>query len=431
MANILVVGGGAREHALVWKFAQSECSPRIYAAPGNPGMAALQPNGTPLAECLAISADDDAALLHFSRERQIALVVVGPEAPLARGLADDLRAAGIAVFGPGRAGARLEASKAFAKEVMERAGIPTARHATFTNLTSARAYVEQHGAPVVIKADGLAAGKGVTVARTLAEAQQALDDAMERQVFGEAGATVVIEDYLDGAELSVMALVSGGVYCLLPTAQDHKAAYDGDQGPNTGGMGAFAPVPWVDEELLVAVRECIFDPLVAELASTGIEYRGVLYAGLMVTRDGPQVIEFNVRFGDPEAQVVLPLLETDLLDLCSAVANGTLETAPLARRAGHAVGVTLASGGYPGAFTSGLPITLDTARLEPETLIFHAGARMENGELLTAGGRVFTMVGLGDDLVAARNRAYASIERVSFPGMRYRRDVGLRPPPAR
>ena len=259
---------------------------------------------------------------------------------------------------------------------MERAGIPTARHATFTDLAPARAYVEQHGAPVVIKADGLAAGKGVTVARTLAEAQQALDDAMERHVFGEAGATVVIEDYLDGAELSVMALVSGEAYCLLPTAQDHKAAFEGDQGPNTGGMGAFAPVPWVNEELLTAIRQRIFDPLVAELAGSGIDYRGVLYAGLMVTRDGPQVIEFNVRFGDPEAQVVLPLLETDLFEVCLAVANGTLEKAPLAHRAGYAVGVTLASSGYPGASTSGLPITLDTARLEPETLIFHAGARI-------------------------------------------------------
>jgi phosphoribosylamine--glycine ligase len=431
MANILVVGGGAREHALVWKLAQSERAPRIYAAPGNPGMAALQPNGTPLAECLAISADDDTALLRFSRERQIALVVVGPEAPLARGLADDLRAAGIAVFGPGRTGALLEASKAFAKDMMEHAGIPTARHATFTDLVPARAYIEQHGAPVVIKADGLAAGKGVTVARTLAEAQQALDDAMERRVLGDAGGTVVIEDCLEGAELSVMALLSGEMYRLLPAAQDHKPVFDGDRGPNTGGMGAFAPVPWADDELLEAVRRRVFDPLVAELARSGIDYRGVLYAGLMVTREGPQVIEFNVRFGDPEAQVVLPLLESDLLDVCMAVADGSLDQLTMTRRPGSAVGVTLASDGYPGGYTTGLPIMLDPEGLAPETLLFHAGARSENGALLTAGGRVFTVVGLGDDLAAARNRAYASIERVSFPGMRYRRDIGLRSPPAR
>jgi phosphoribosylamine--glycine ligase len=287
-----------------------------------------------LAESVPIAADDGVALLQFARERQIGLVVVGPEAPLAHGLADDLCAAGLAVFGPGRAGAQLEASKTFAKEVMERAKIPTARHATFTDLAAAHAYVERQGAPVVVKADGLAAGKGVTVAKTLAEARQALDDAMERRVFGDAGSAVVIEDYLEGAELSVMALLSGETYRLLPPAQDHKAAFDGDQGPNTGGMGAFAPVPWANGELLEAVQRRIFDPLVAELAHSGIDYRGALYAGLMVTREGPQVIEFNVRFGDPEAQVILPLLEADLLDACIAVANGTLEGVALAQPPG-------------------------------------------------------------------------------------------------
>jgi phosphoribosylamine---glycine ligase len=424
MANILVVGGGAREHALVWKLAQSHHHPRIYVAPGNPGMAAL-------AECVPIAADDDAALLQLARERQIALVVIGPEAPLARGLADDLRAAGFAVFGPGRAGAQLEASKAFAKMVMERANIPTARHATFTELAAAHAYVERHGAPVVVKADGLAAGKGVTVAKTLAEAHRALNDAMERRVFGEAGSAVVIEEFLEGAELSVMALVSGETYRLLPSAQDHKAAFDGDQGPNTGGMGAFAPVPWVDDELLEAVQRRVFDPLVAELARGGIDYRGALYAGLMITRDGPQVIEFNVRFGDPEAQVILPLLDADLLDVCMAVANGRLEGVTLAQRPGYAVGVTLASEGYPGSYVTGLPVTFDPEEMGPETLLFHAGTRAEGGQLLTAGGRVFTMVGLGVDLADARPHAYADAERVSFSGMRYRRDIGLRPPPTR
>jgi phosphoribosylamine--glycine ligase len=429
MANVLVVGSGAREHALVWKLAQSAHRPRVYAAPGNPGMALSQLDGTGLAECIPIAADDDAALVQFARERQIDLVIVGPETPLARGLADDLRAAGIMAFGPGRAGARLEASKSFAKEVMARATIPTAHHQTFTDLAAARAYVERHGAPVVVKADGLAAGKGVTVARTLAEARRALGDALERRVFGDAGGAVVIEDYLEGAELSVMALLSGATYRLLPPAQDHKAAFDGDRGPNTGGMGAFAPVCWADDELLKTIQRRIFDPLVAELARQGLDYRGVLYAGLMVTRDGPQVIEFNVRFGDPEAQVVLPLLEGDLLDLCMAVANGTWEMAPLARRLGYAVGVTLASDGYPGSYPSDLPITLDPKGLDMETLLFHAGTRAEEGQLLTAGGRVFTVVGLGDDLAAARRRAYASIARVSFPGMRYRSDIGLRLPP--
>jgi len=430
MANILVVGSGAREHALVWKLAQSSHNPRIYAAPGNPGMGTPQSVGPAPTECAPIAADDGATLLQFAREREIDLVIVGPEAPLARGLADDLRAAGRRVFGPGRAGARLEASKAFAKEVMARANIPTAHHVTFTDLAAARAYVERRGAPIVVKADGLAAGKGVTVALTLEEAQQALEDAMERRVFSDAGAVVVIEDYLEGAELSVMALLSGETYHLLPPAQDHKPAFDGDRGPNTGGMGAVAPVPWVDDQLLEVVQRRIFDPLVAELTRSGIDYRGVLYAGLMITRDGPKVIEFNVRFGDPEAQVILPLLETDLLDLCMAVASGTPERVALARRPGYAVGVTLASEGYPGSYVTGLPITLDPEGLAPKTLLFHAGVRTEEGRLLTAGGRVFTIVGLGADLAAARNHAYAGIERASFPGMQYRRDIGLRPPPS-
>jgi phosphoribosylamine--glycine ligase len=424
MANILVVGSGAREHALVWKLAQSPQHPRLYAAPGNPGMATL-------AECFALAPDDDAALLQFAREQGIDLVVVGPEAPLARGLADVLRAAGIPVFGPGRAGAQLESSKLFAKMVMQSSGVPTANYVACATHTAARDYVERHGAPVVIKADGLAAGKGVTVAKTLAEARQALDDAMERRVFGDAGDIVVIEDCLEGAEVSVMAFVSGETYRLLPTAQDHKPIFDGDHGPNTGGMGAFAPVPWADDDLLEAVQQRIFNPLVAKLARSGIDYRGVLYAGLMIARGEPQVIEFNVRFGDPEAQVILPLLDTDLLDVCMAVANGALDTITLARRPGSAVGVTLASDGYPGNYATGLPITLDPEGLAPETLLFHAGTRREEEQLLTSGGRVFTLVGLGDDLAAARDRAYAGIERVRFQGMRYRRDIGLRPPPAR
>jgi phosphoribosylamine--glycine ligase len=384
----------------------------------------------PLAECVPISADDDAALLQFARERANELIVVGPEAPLARGLADGLRAAGFAVFGPGRAGAQLEASKTFAKEVMERANIPTARHASFTDLASAHAYVERQGAPVVVKVDGLAAGKGVTVAKTLAEAHQALDDAMEQRVFGDAGAVVVIEEFLEGAELSVMALLSGDSYRLLPPAQDHKAAFDGDRGPNTGGMGAFAPVPWAVNELLATIRESVFDPLVAELAHRGIDYRGALYAGLMLTREGPQVIEFNVRFGDPEAQVILPLLEADLLDVCMAIANGKLEGVTLAQHPGCVVGVTLASEGYPGSYATSLPVTLDPEGMGPETLLFHAGTRSEGGQLLTAGGRVFTVVGLGADLADARHYAYAGAERVSFQGMRYRSDIGLRPSPA-
>ncbi len=358
--------------------------------------------------------------------RQIDLVVVGPEAPLMDGLADRFRAAGLRVVGPDRAAAQLEGSKNFAKEIMARAGIPTARHATFSDFAAARAYVERVGAPLVVKADGIAAGKGVVVAQTRAEAIQALEDMLDRRVFGAAGDTVVLEELLRGDELSVMALVSGDTYRLLPPSQDHKQVFDGDTGPNTGGMGAFAPVPWADETLLSNVRERIFEPLLREMARAGLEYRGVLYAGLMITREGPKVIEFNARLGDPEAQVTLPLLETDLVDAFLAVADGTLDRVQLRHRPGAAVGVVLASAGYPGNFTSGVPITLPSTPL-PDTLLFHGGTRDEHGHLVTAGGRVLTVVGLGADLAAARARAYAGAEGIAFAGKHYRRDIGSRP----
>ena len=419
MTNILVVGGGAREHALVWKLAQSASRPLLFAAPGNPGIVAL-------AERLPVDAEDVAGIAAAARSRAIDLVVIGPEVPLMAGLADRLRAAGIAAFGPGAAAARLEGSKAFAKEIMARAGIPTARYAAFDDAAAARAYVERHGAPVVVKADGLAAGKGVTVARTVAEALAAIDDAMERRVFGAAGSAVVIEDYLDGDELSVMALVAGEHFRLLPPSQDHKQVYDGDQGPNTGGMGAFAPVPWADEALLAAARARIFAPLLRELVRAGLDYRGVIYAGLMITRDGPQVIEFNARFGDPETQVTLPLLEGDFAEVCQAVAEGRLEDAELRVAPGAAVGVVLAAQGYPGSYTTGHPIAgLDA--LPPGTLAFHAGTRLaDDGALVTAGGRVLTLVGLGDDPAAAREHAYAAAASVTFDGAHFRRDIGLR-----
>ncbi len=419
MANILVVGSGAREHALTWKLAQSPMRPRLFAAPGNPGIAAL-------AECLPIGAEDAEAIVTAARERAVDLVVIGPEVPLMAGLADRLRAAGIATFGPGAAAARLEGSKSFAKEIMTRAGIPTARYEVFDDVAAARAYVERHGAPLVVKADGLAAGKGVTVARTVPEALVAVDDAMERRVFGAAGAAVVIEDYLDGDELSVMALVAGERFRLLPPSQDHKQVYDGDRGPNTGGMGAFAPVPWADGALLAAVRDRIFAPLLRELSRAGLDYCGVIYAGLMITRDGPRVIEFNARFGDPETQVTLPLLGGDFAAACLAVAEGRLDDAEARVAPGAAVGVVLASHGYPGAYTTGHPITgLDA--LPPDTLAFHAGTRLaDDGMLVTAGGRVLTLVGLGDDLAAARERAFAAVARVTFDGVHYRSDIGLR-----
>jgi phosphoribosylamine--glycine ligase len=429
--KILLVGGGAREHALAWKLAQSHHRPALYMAPGNPGITHAQPHAPAAAPApatrVALAADDLDGLVAYARAESCDLAVIGPEAPLTLGLADRLRAAGVRVCGPGQAGARLEGSKAFAKELMARAGIPTARHATFSEPAAARAYVERHGAPVVIKTDGLAAGKGVTVARTLAEALEALELALERRIFGAAGGTVVIEDYLDGDELSVMAFVADGTYRLLLPAQDHKPIFDGDRGPNTGGMGAFAPVPWAGDELLDLVRRRIFTPLLAELARAGIAYRGVLYAGLMVTASGPQVIEFNARLGDPEAQVTLPLLATDLVDLCLAVADGTLDRVTIEHHSGAAVGVVLAAAGYPGPVAPSQPITLDAAAMPAGTLLFHAGTREEDGRLLTAGGRVLTVVGQGADLTTARAAAYAAVGHVRFAGMHARGDIGQRP----
>ncbi len=408
--KLLVIGSGAREHALVWKLAQSRSRPTVYVAPGNAGILTPAASYETRVE-RAISATENVdGLLAFAREQGVDLTVVGPEAPLVAGLADRFREAGLRVF----------------EELLVRAGIPTARHEAFDDLVAARAYVERHGAPVVVKADGLAAGKGVTVARTLDEALAALDEAMEQRTFGAAGDTVVVEEYLEGDELSVMALVSDGVYRLLPSSQDHKAVFDGDRGPNTGGMGAFAPVLWADESLLEPVRARIFAPLLRELEREGIAYRGVLYAGLMMTADGPQVIEFNARFGDPETQVTLPLLDSDLVDLCLAVSDGTLDRVPLAVRPGAAVGVVLASRGYPGRYETGLPITgLDT--WPEDTLVFSAGVGLLDDQPCTAGGRVLTVVGLAADLEAARERAYAGVERIHFEGMHYRRDIGRRP----
>lgn len=426
--NILVVGSGGREHALVWKLAQSQHQPRIFAAPGNPGMrlSSLTTGERPLATLVPIAADDIEGLLAFAREQHIDLTIVGPEAPLMLGIADRFRSAGMRVFGPQRAAAQLEGSKAFAKEVMKRAGIPTARHATFSDVAAARTYVEQQGAPIVIKADGLAAGKGVTVAKTVLEALRAPEEMMERRIFGEAGDRVVIEEFLAGDELSVMALVAGDSYQLLLPSQDHKQVFDGDLGPNTGGMGAFAPVPWVDGPLIEAIRAHIFAPLLKELARSSLDYRGVLYAGLMITREGPKVIEFNARFGDPETQVVLPLLRSDLVDLCLAVADGSLDRVSLINDPGAAVSVVLASEGYPGNYITGHPITCP-ATLPAETFVFHAGTREVEGQLATGGGRVLNVVGLGPDLESARRRAYAAAERINFSGKHYRHDIGRRP----
>ncbi|MGO0123323.1 phosphoribosylamine--glycine ligase [Desulfothermobacter acidiphilus] len=418
--RVLVVGGGGREHALVWKLAQSPRVERLFCAPGNAGIEML-------ATCVPIRATDMEGLLELVRREKIDLTVVGPEGPLAAGIVDRWESEGLKIFGPERRAAALEASKVFAKEFLQRHGIPTARAAVFSAPDAARAYVRSLGAPCVVKADGLAAGKGVVVAATVAEAERAIEDMMVRRVFGAAGEKVLIEEKLEGEEASVIALTDGrSVLPLLP-AQDHKAVYDGDQGPNTGGMGAYAPAPVVGESTLQRVCQEILEPVVRGLAAEGVVYRGALYAGLMLTKDGPKVLEFNVRFGDPETQPLLYLLQSDLLPALEATREGRLDEVELSWHPGAALCVVLAAAGYPGAARLGDEIQgLEELAAEEEVMVFHAGTKREDGRWLTAGGRVLNVTARGRNLLEARERAYQAVKRLSFAGMHYRRDIGLK-----
>lgn len=418
--DVLVVGGGAREHALVRGLAKSRRIGRLVAAPGNAGIAGD-------AETAAVAAEDLPGLVALAERERSDLVVVGPEAPLVAGLADLLRRRGFAVFGPGADGARLEGSKAFAKEVMRAAGVPTGRAATFTGLEEALTYVREHGAPVVIKADGLAAGKGVVVAETLAEAETALQECFVARRFGEAADTVLIEEFLEGEEVSLLSLVSGGQVLPLAPAQDYKRKLDGDRGPNTGGMGSYSPVPAVDDGLYASLVDDVVRPTVAELVRRRIDFRGVLYAGLMLTSGGPKVLEFNCRFGDPETQALLPRLESDLLELLLAAAKGE----PLPRKAewrnGAAVGVVLASRGYPASSSKGDVITgVEKVSGREGVEVFHAATARSGKELVTAGGRVLTVTGLGDTFAQARACAYEAVAEIDFEGAQHRSDIALR-----
>jgi phosphoribosylamine--glycine ligase len=418
--DVLVVGGGAREHALVRGLSRSRRIGRLVAAPGNAGIAAD-------AQLAAVAAEDVPALVELVERERFDLVVVGPEAPLVAGLADRLRERGIAVFGPGADGARMEGSKAFAKEIMQAAGVPTGRAATFTDHDQALDYLRGHGAPTVIKADGLAAGKGVIVAKTLAEAEAALAECFVERRFGDAADTVLIEEYLEGEEVSLLALVSGGQVLPLAPAQDYKRALDGDQGPNTGGMGSYSPVPAVDAQLYERLVDEAVRPTVAELTRRGIDFRGVLYAGLMLTASGPQVLEYNCRFGDPETQALLPRLESDLLDLLLAVAEG--ETLPNRAqwRKGAAVGVVMASRGYPASSSKGDVITgLEKIAGRDAVEVFHAATARSDKGLVTSGGRVLTVTGLGDSFAQARARAYEAVAQIDFEGAQHRSDIALR-----
>jgi len=415
MVRVLVVGSGAREHALLWKLAQSPRRPRLYCAPGNAGTARL-------AENVPIPSDDIDALALWADEQAIDLTIVGPEAPLARGIADAFAARGRALFGPTQAAAQIEASKAWAKALLVRHGIPTARAEIVADLDAARRALDAFGTPVVVKADGLAAGKGVTVAATRAEAEAAVRACLVERVFGAAGERVVIEECLAGPEVSVLAFVDGERVVPMVPACDYKRVGEGDTGPNTGGMGAYAPPALATPELRARVQREILEPTAAALVAAGRPYRGVLYAGLMVTAEGPKVLEFNCRFGDPETQVILPLLASDLLDIVEAVVAGHLEQAPVRWRAGAACGVVLAAQGYPGPYPTGMPIRgLDTA--PDDALVFHAGTRATAEGIVAAGGRVLTVVGQGPDRAAARERAYAAVAGIQFEGCYYRRDI--------
>ena len=417
--DILLLGSGGREHALAAKLAESPRCGTLYIAPGNGGTLELGEN-------VALDADDPSAVADFARETGCGLVVIGPEAPLVKGVADAVREAGVACFGPGAAGAQLEGSKRFSKELMARAGIPTAAYGSFTDEESALAYVREQGAPVVVKADGLAAGKGVVVALTLDEALQAVHECFDG-AFGAAGSTVVIEEMLTGPECTLLAFTDGKTVRPMATSQDHKRALEGDLGPNTGGMGVYSPVPIVtDEEHAEMCR--ILDETIAAANREGIDFRGCLYGGFMLTPEGPKVIEYNARFGDPETEVLMPRLKSDLVEVMLACAEQRLDEVELEWCDEWAVSVVLASAGYPGSYEKGKVIAgiEDAAAMENVT-VYHAGTAVnEDGELVTSGGRVLDVTALGETFEAARDLAYAACEKIAFEGKTLRRDIGLR-----
>ncbi|HCC32749.1 MAG TPA: phosphoribosylamine--glycine ligase [Clostridiales bacterium] len=416
--KVLVLGSGAREHALAWKIASSRRLSRLYSLPGNPGLSEL-------GELLPGDPEDIEAVAATAARLGIDLTVVGPEGPLVKGIADGFRRRGLRLFGPTAAAARLEGSKIFSRRLLARLGVPGPAYAVFDDPAAAFVYVERHGRPVAVKADGLAAGKGVLIAREVEAARAAVTCCMVDQVHGAAGSRVVIEELLSGEEVSALALVDGRRAWQLPSARDYKRVGDGDQGPNTGGMGACSPWPAYTPELAVQVQTAVFDPVVRAMDQEGATFQGVLYAGLMLTPDGPKVLEFNVRLGDPEAQVILPRLEGDFLDLLEAALDGRLDQVNLAVRPGACVSVVLASPGYPGAYPRGLPITgVDRAAALPGVMIFQGGtARDPDGRLVTAGGRVLAVTALGDTLDGAAALAYEAAAHIAFPGMQFRRDI--------
>ncbi len=418
--KILVVGGGGREHALVWKIAQSPRKPQIFCAPGNAGIESL-------ATCVPIKADDLAGLRDFALHEHIDLTVVGPEAPLALGIADEFRKSRLKIFGPTKAAARLESSKSFSKDIMAANHIPTATSRSFEQMEEALAYLDQQPVPIVVKADGLAQGKGVVVATTREEAKQAVRDAMEKSLFGQAGHRVLIEEFLDGEELTMMAFTDGKTVVPMVPAQDHKRVGDGDTGPNTGGMGAYAPAPIASAALREQVTREVLQPTVDALARLGCPFQGVLYAGLMIVKGTPYVLEFNARMGDPETEVVLPLLKTDLVEVMEAVVNHRLDQLAVEWRDDTAVCVVMTSPGYPGSYQTGFPIQgLTTQPADAHLAIFHAGTRRETERVVTAGGRVLAVTAWAPSLLQAREQVYQAVPSILFDGRHYRTDIAHR-----
>lgn len=416
--KILVIGGGGREHALVWKIAQSPKVEKIYCAPGNAGIAGL-------AECVDIKVEDLDGLAEFAKANQIDLTVVGPEVPLTMGVVDRFEMDNLRIFGPAKNAAIIEGSKEFSKDIMVKYGVPTAAYGSFTDAASALAYIDKVGAPIVVKADGLAAGKGVVVAMDVAAAKQAVNDIMADQVFGSAGSKVVIEEFLDGEEVSVLAFSDGKTVVPMVSAQDHKRAYDNDEGPNTGGMGAYSPAPIYTHEMEKFVLENVLKPTVDGMAKEGRLYKGVLYAGLMVTKDGIKVLEFNARFGDPETQAVLMRLDSDLVEIMEAVIDGKLAEQEIKWQQKPAVCVVVAAGGYPKSYRKGDEIT-GLAEANQNAVVFHAGTKFADGKVVSNGGRVLGVTAMGDDIKGAIDNAYAAVDKIHFADCFCRRDIGHR-----
>ncbi len=418
--KVLVVGGGGREHALALALYQSDGVGKVYVAPGNAGTA-------PFAENVEIGAEDVPALRDFAKKKGVDLTVVGPEAPLVAGIVDEFRAAGLSVFGPTAAAARVEGSKIFAKELMLNAGVPTADAYPCETLDDAKRCIAELGAPVVVKADGLAAGKGVTVAVTDDEAIAAAEAALVKGKFGEAGKRVLIEDYLTGEEVSILAVTDGEYVVSMIPSQDHKRVYDGDEGPNTGGMGAYAPAPVVDDEALGKIENQILKPTIKALAAAGTPYSGVLYAGLMFDFEGPKVLEFNCRFGDPETQAVLPLLRSDFYELCAKTAAGDLRGTELEWNRRAAVTVVTVSGGYPGEYKKGFTIKgLDELVDDPDIFVYHAGTKLDGDNVVTAGGRVLGITAVQGNIAKAVKKAYGAVRKIEYTGIYYRKDIAYK-----